>query len=269
VTRLAGKVALITGAARGQGRSHALRLAREGADVIALDVGADVGMAGTTQAVSGELAETGAAVEAIGRRAYTATVDVRDRDGIESAVTAALETFGSGLDIVVANAGICTVQHWFEVTPELWQTTLDVNLTGAWNTCSVAAPHLIERGGGSIVLVSSSAGLKGMAFLVPYAASKHGLVGLMRALSNELAEHQVRVNTIHPGAVATPMSAGMGRIVELREDSPHLAATFQNTMGVKAIDPSDISDAVVYLVSDESKFVTGITLPIDAGTTAI
>jgi SDR family mycofactocin-dependent oxidoreductase len=269
VTRLAGKVALITGAARGQGRSHALRLAREGADVIALDVAADVGSPGSTQATPAELADTGAAIEAIGRRAFTAAVDVRDRDGLDAALTAALETFGSGLDIVVANAGICTVQPWYEVTPELWQATLDVNLTGAWNTCSVAAPHLVERGGGSIVLVSSSAGLKGMAFLVPYAASKHGLVGLMRALSNELAEHRIRVNSIHPGAVETPMSGGMGRIVKLREDSPHLAATFQNTMGVTMVDPSDISDAVVFLVSDESKFVTGVTLPIDAGTTAI
>src|SRR6516225_5282167 len=162
--RVAGKVAFITGAARGQGRAHAIRLAEEGADIIAVDIG----------------------VAQLGR-----------------------------LDIVCANAGICTTQPWDEVTPAVWQDTLDTNLTGVWNTMVAGVPHLIAAGGGSIICISSTAGLKGLPFLAPYVAAKHGMVGIARTMANELARHSIRVNTVHPTAVDTPMGNGLGGLEPL------------------------------------------------------
>ena len=185
VSRLSGRVALVTGAARGQGRSHAARLAAEGADVIGIDVCQDMVGIDYPMATPDDLAETAGMVEAAGRRMVTDIVDVRDIDALRRAVDGAVARLGR-LDVVVANAGVCAVRRWDEVDAALWDTIIGINLTGAWNTCIVALPHLLRTGGGSIVLVSSAAGLKGQPFFAPYSASKHGLVGIMRSLANEL-----------------------------------------------------------------------------------
>jgi NAD(P)-dependent dehydrogenase (short-subunit alcohol dehydrogenase family) len=171
------------------------------------------------------------------------------------------------LDIVVANAGICTMQHWHDVTDSVWRDTIDVNLTGVWNTCRVAIPHLIDNGGGSIVLISSVAGLKGQPFLTPYVAAKHGVVGLMRGLANELARYMIRVNSVHPTGVETPMALGLGHMESLIADVPELGPIFSNTMPVTITQPEDIADAVLFLASDESKYVTGLEMKVDAGCT--
>ena len=194
--RVAGKVALVTGAARGQGRSHAVRLAAEGADIVAVDVCAPIADVAYPTATPEDLATTARLVEEAGARVVTAVVDVRDAAGLAAAVAEGAAHLG-GLDVAVANAGVCSIQRWDEVTPELWETVIGINLTGVWNTCTAAIPHMVERGG-SLILVSSAAGLKGQPFLTPYVASKHGLVGIMRSLSNELASRNIRVNSLHP-----------------------------------------------------------------------
>ena len=185
--RLAGRVALVTGAARGQGRSHAVRLADEGADVIGIDVCRDMAGIDYPMATPDDLADTARMVEATGRRVVTDIVDVRDIEALRCAVDAAAGQLGR-LDVVVANASVCAVRCWDEVDAELWETIIGINLTGAWNTCVVALPHLLRGGRGSIILVSSAAGLKGQPFFAPYSATKHGLVGIMRSLANELED---------------------------------------------------------------------------------
>ncbi len=265
--RVAGKVALVTGAARGQGRNHAVRLAEEGAAVIALDVCAPIAGLGYPTATEADLAETARQVEGIGGRVVSAAVDVRDGDALAGAVSAGVERIGR-LDIVVANAGVCSVQRWDEVTPELWDTVLGVNLTGAWNTCVAALPHLLAAGGGSIILISSVAGLKGQPFFAPYVASKHGLVGVMRCLSNELASQGVRVNTVHPTGVDTPMLAAMHGLTERIEASPDVGPLYLNSLPVRLVQASDVTNAVLYLASDESRYVTGHTMTVDAGASA-
>ncbi|MDT4938089.1 MAG: hypothetical protein QOG80_1760, partial [Pseudonocardiales bacterium] len=195
--RVQDKVAFITGAARGQGRSHAVRLAEEGADIIAVDALQDYAAVPYPMARQEDLDETVALVQKTGRRIVAQQADVRDRAALAAALDAGVAELG-GLDIVVANAGICTVQSWDEVTPQVWQDTIDTNLTGVWHTIAVAIPHLMQRGGGSVIAVSSAAGLKGLPFYGPYVAAKHGVVGLARSLANELAAHRIRVNTIHP-----------------------------------------------------------------------
>ena len=172
------------------------------------------------------------------------------------------------LDIAVANAGVCTVQRWDEVTPEVWDTVIGINLTGAWNTCVASIPHLIEAGGGSLILISSVAGLKGQPFLAPYVASKHGLVGVMRMLANELAARRIRVNSIHPTGVDTPMLVGLGGLGQRIAASPDTGSVFLNSLAVDLVHPEDVSEAVLYLASDESRYVTGLTLTVDAGSTA-
>jgi SDR family mycofactocin-dependent oxidoreductase len=206
--RVAGKVAFITGAARGQGRSHAIRLAEEGADIIAVDICRDYDTVGYPMATEAELAETVKAVEALDRRIVATAADVRDAAGLKAAVDDGVAQLGR-LDIVSANAGICTIQSWDEVSPEIWQDTLDTNLTGVWNTMVVSVPHLIAAGGGSIICTSSTAGIKGLPYLAPYVAAKHGVVGISRTMANELARHNIRVNTVHPTGVDTPMGTGL------------------------------------------------------------
>jgi SDR family mycofactocin-dependent oxidoreductase len=258
--RVEGKVAFVTGAARGQGRSHAVRLAEEGADIIAVDVpGYPLG----TQA---ELDQTAKAVEALDRRIVARAADVRDPAALKSVVDGGVAELGR-LDIVCANAGICTVQTWDEVTPQVWQDTLDTNLTGVWNTCVAAIPHLIASGGGSIIATSSTAGIKGLPFLAPYVAAKHGVVGVARSLANELAKHHIRVNTVHPTGVDTPMVAGLGGVNPLLERDPDLGPIFMNTYPVEMVEPVDISNAVLWLASDEARYVTGLELTVDAGNT--
>lgn len=265
--RVAGKVALITGAARGQGRSHAVRLAAEGADVIAVDICGPVADIEYTTATPEDLATTVRLVEEAGSRVVTHMVDVRDSRGLSDAVADGVELLG-GLDIVVANAGVCSIQRWDEVTPALWDTVIGINLTGVWNTCVASIPHLVEAGGGSMILVSSAAGLKGQPFLTPYVASKHGLVGIMRSLSNELAANHIRVNSLHPTGVDTPMLVGMVGLTDRLEVSPELGPLFHNSLPVDLLQPEDISNAVLFLASDEARYVTGLTMTVDAGTTS-
>jgi SDR family mycofactocin-dependent oxidoreductase len=265
--RVAGKVALITGAARGQGRSHAVRLAAEGADIIGIDLCTDVGPIPYPLATPDDLAETVRLVEATGARMVAAEADVRDPDALAAAVGDGVGRLGR-LDIAVANAGVCTVQRWDEVTPAVWDAVIGINLTGAWNTCVAAIPPLVETGGGSLVLISSVAGLKGQPFLAPYVASKHGMVGVMRTLANELAARSIRVNTIHPTGVDTPMLVGMAGLTARIEASPDTGSVFLNSLPVDVVAPSDVSDAVLYLASDESRYVTGLTMTVDAGSSA-
>ena len=264
--RVAGKVAFITGAARGQGRSHAIRLAEEGADIIAVDSFQDYDTVPYPMATETEMAETVKAVEALDRRIVAARADVRDPGALKAAVDDGVAQLGR-LDIVCANAGICIVQAWDEVTPASWQDTLDVNLTGVWNTIAVSAPHLIAAGGGSIICTSSTAGIKGMPFLASYVAAKHGVVGIAKTMANELAAHKIRVNTVHPTGVDTPMGSGLGGLEPLLTRDPNLGPIFMNTLPVEKVDPRDISNAVLFLASDEARYVTGLEFTVDAGNT--
>lgn len=265
--RVEGKVAFITGAARGQGRSHAIRLAEEGADIIAVDICEDVASADYPMGTADELAETAKHVEAAGGRVVTFTADVRDQEALHRAATEGASELGK-IDVVVANAGICTLRPWNEVTPEVWREIIDINLTGVWNTCFVTAPHLIAAGGGALILISSTAGLKGQPFLAPYVAAKHGVVGIMRVLTNELAEHSIRVNTVHPTGVDTRLLEAMYSMDSLLQAHPDLAPVFSNALPAETLEPSDIANTILYLASDEAKYVTGVTLSVDAGANA-
>jgi SDR family mycofactocin-dependent oxidoreductase len=264
--RVAGKVAFITGAGRGQGRSHAIRLAEEGADIIAVDICRDYDTVGYGMATAEDLAETVKAVEALDRRIIATQADVRDAGALKAAVDDGVAQLGH-LDIVSANAGICTVQPWEQVTPAVWQDTLDTNLTGVWNTMVASAPHLITAGGGSIICTSSTAGIKGLPFLAPYVAAKHGVVGIAKTMANELARHHIRVNTVHPTGVDTPMGTGLGGLEPLLTADPTLGPIFMNTLPVEIVDPRDISNAVLFLASDEARYVTGLEFTVDAGNT--
>ena len=264
--RVAGKVAFITGAARGQGRSHAIRLAEEGADIIAVDICRDYGTVPYAMATEADLAQTVKAVEAMDRRIVATQADVRDAAALKAAVDDGVAQLGR-LDIVSANAGICTVQPWDEVSPAVWQDTLDTNLTGVWNTMVVTVPHLIEAGGGSIICTSSTAGIKGLPYLAPYVAAKHGVVGIARTMANELASHKIRVNTVHPTGVDTPMGTGLGGLEALIGRDPNLGPIYMNTLPVEIVEPRDISNAVLFLASDEARYVTGLEFTVDAGNT--
>jgi SDR family mycofactocin-dependent oxidoreductase len=264
--RVAGKVAFVTGAGRGQGRSHAIRLAEEGADIIAVDILQDYESVGYGMSTEADLADTVKAVEALDRRIIASQADVRNAQALKAAVDAGVAELGK-LDIVVANAGICTVQAWDEVTPAVWQDTLDTNLTGVWNTMVAAAPHLIANGGGSIIATSSTAGIKGLPFLAPYVAAKHGVVGIAKTMANELARYKIRVNTVHPTGVNTPMLEGLGGLDPLIAKDQNLGSIFVNTLPVEVVEPRDISNAVLFLASDEAQYVTGLEFTVDAGNT--
>jgi SDR family mycofactocin-dependent oxidoreductase len=264
--RVAGKVAFITGAGRGQGRSHAIRLAEEGADIIAVDICENYQTVSYGMSTEQDLADTVKQVEALDRRIIARKADVRDAAALKNVVNAGVAELGK-LDIVVANAGICSVQAWDEVTPAVWQDTLDTNLTGVWNTMVAAAPHLIANGGGSIICISSTAGIKGLPYLAPYVAAKHGVVGIARTMANELASHKIRVNTVHPTGVDTPMGTGLGGLQPLLTRDPNLGPIFMNTLPVEIVQPRDISNAVLFLASDEAQYVTGLELTVDAGNT--
>jgi SDR family mycofactocin-dependent oxidoreductase len=266
--RVAGKVAFVTGAGHGQGRSHAIRLAEEGADIIAIDIARPDAypILGYPTSTEAELADTVKHVEALDRRIIARQADVRDAAALKRVVDEGVAELGK-LDIVCANAGICTVQPWDEVTPQIWQDTLDTNLTGVWNTMVAAAPHLIANGGGSIICTSSTAGIKGLPYLAPYVAAKHGVVGIAKTMANELARHKIRVNTVHPTGVNTPMGTGLGGLNPLIERDPGLGPIFMNTLPVEMVEPRDISNAVLFLASDEAQYVTGLEFTIDAGNT--
>jgi SDR family mycofactocin-dependent oxidoreductase len=268
--RLKGKVALITGAARGQGRSHALRLAGEGADVIALDICRQIDTVAYSLATEADLAETASEVEALGRRIVTAEVDVRDAEAVAVAVADGAEKLG-GVDIVLANAGIGMVRQDI-APPAAFREVLDVNLVGVWNTVHAAAPIMIQQGrGGSIVLTGSTMALigrggSGNAGADGYVASKHAIVGLTRTWANWLAKHHIRVNSVHPTGVSTPMilnEAIQEMLASLPADGPDMT----NLLDVPLIEAEDVSAAVAWLVSDEARYVTGVALPVDAGMT--
>ncbi|WP_338889867.1 mycofactocin-coupled SDR family oxidoreductase [Rhodococcus sovatensis] len=273
--KLDGKVAFITGAARSQGRSHALRLAKEGADIIAIDLCAPVDTIemypGATEA---DLAETVKLVEDLDRRIVATKADVRDSAAVKKAVDDGVAELGR-LDIVLGNAGVFEIAPALEITDEAWQTMLDVNLTGVWNTCRAALPHLVAGGrGGSILLTSSTAGLKGTPNTVHYTATKHGVVGIMRTLANEFGQHSIRVNTVHPTGVDTVMIQNPKTWGLFLPDDPNPSrekaeAIFAttNTLPIPWVEPIDISNAIAFLVSDEARYITGATLPVDAGYT--
>ncbi|MCG5434050.1 mycofactocin-coupled SDR family oxidoreductase [Mycobacterium sp. MYCO198283] len=244
------------------GRSHAVRLAAEGADVILVDICRSLPELEYPLASPEDLDETARLVEELGRRAIARIVDVRDAAALAGAVDDAVGQWG-GLDAAVANAGVLTVGTWDTTTAEQWRTVVDVNLIGTWNTCAAALPHLVERGG-SIVNISSAAGLKGTPLHTPYTAAKHGVVGLSRALANELAHCHVRVNTVHPTGVETGMRPDSlhGLLAEAR---PDLVPIFLNAMPVLMAEAIDVSNAVLFLVSDESRYVTGLEFKVDAG----
>lgn len=260
---LTGKVVVVTGAARGTGRVHCERFAQEGADVIALDA----------DAVAAELAGTAADVERHGRRCVTASADIRDGDAVAAAIGEGVAAFGR-LDVIVANAGIhaAGAPTW-ELTEEAWRNTLDVNLTGTWHTVKAGVPH-IGSAGGSVVIISSTNGLRGTANSAHYTASKHAVVGLARTLANELGGRGIRVNTVHPGAVATPMVLNEATYRRLRPDLEHPTADdaavvlrARNLLPVPWVEPVDVANAVVFLASDEARYITGTQLVVDAGLT--
>jgi SDR family mycofactocin-dependent oxidoreductase len=266
--RFAGRVAFITGAARGQGRAHAVRLAQEGADILALDLAAPLPTGVPYEsATPDELQETAKLVEGIGRRVLTHQGDVRDLEGMKEFLARGVSELGR-LDHVVANAGICIPATWEETTPQMFQDTIDINVVGVWNTVVASAPHMIEAGnGGSMVLTSSYAGKKMQPFMIHYTASKHAVTGMTRGFAAELGRHGIRVNSLHPGGVATPMGGGdmMGAIERTNATNPKLAA-----MGTTFIEPAwgtseEMADAVAFLLSDEARFITAEHLSVDGG----
>jgi (+)-trans-carveol dehydrogenase len=271
--KLEGKVALITGAARGQGRSHAIRLAREGADIIAVDLCQQIESVPYDLATPEDLAQTVKEVEALDRRIVASEAAVRDSGALKGAVDRGVAELGR-LDIVSANAGISSVGRADELAEQTWQDMIDTNLTGVWHTTKAAIPHLIAGGrGGAIVITSSAAGLMGLQNMGHYVSAKHGLVGLMRTLALELAPHSIRVNSLHPTTVDTDMIQNDATYQLFRPDLEHPtvedageAFLSLNVLPVKWVEPIDISNALLFLVSDDARYITGVTLPIDAGT---
>ncbi len=269
---LEGKVAFITGAARGQGRSHALRLAQEGADIIAVDITEQVDTVPYATARPGDLEETVRAVEALDRRIIASEVDVRDLAGLTKAAQDGVAALGR-LDIVLANAGISTMAPTLEMEEQTWQTMIDINLTGVWKTVRAAVPHIVAGGrGGAVVLTSSLAAITTNENIAHYTAAKYGLIGLMRVLAKELGPQSIRVNTVHPTTVATDMILNEPTYKLFRPDLEEPtradfeeAASQMNRLPVSMVEPIDISNAILHLVSDAGRYVTGTTQVIDAG----
>ncbi|MFW0783357.1 mycofactocin-coupled SDR family oxidoreductase [Gordonia sp. CPCC 206044] len=270
--KLEGKVAFITGAARGQGRSHALRLAQEGADIIAVDVTDQVATVPYDTARPGDMEQTIEQVEALDRRIIASEVDVRDLAGLQKAAADGFAALGR-IDIVLANAGISTMAPTIEMDEQTWQTMIDINLTGVWKTVRAAVPFVVEGGrGGSVVLTSSLAAITVNENIAHYSAAKHGLIGLMRVLAKELGPQNIRVNTVHPTTVATDMILNDATYKLFRPDLDNPtradfeeAAIEMNRLPVAMVEPIDISHAVLYLVSDDGRYVTGTTHVVDAG----
>jgi (+)-trans-carveol dehydrogenase len=272
--RVEGKVAFITGVARGQGRSHALRLAEEGADILGVDVCAPIDSVAYPMASATELEETVQAVERVGRRMIGVQADVRDYQGLKAALDDGVAQMG-GLDIVVANAGIVSFDAAHTMSEEMWSDMIGIALTGVWHTAKAAIPHLVKQRSGAIIIISSGAGFKGAPGLVHYCAAKHGVVGLMRALAVELGPSMIRVNTVHPTNVETPMILNDAIYSAFRPDleSPGVEdikslMTEMNAMPLPWVEPIDVSNAILYLASDEARYVTGIALPVNLGQTA-
>lgn len=270
--QLDGKVALVTGAARGQGRSHAVRLAQEGASVIAVDLCETIATSPFELASADDLQETVRLVEDLDRRIVAAQVDVRDSEALTAAVDRAVEDLGS-LDIVSANAGIISFGNAWDLTDDQWHDVLEVNLTGVWRTTKAAIPHIRAGGrGGSIILTSSTYGIAGSATLAHYTAAKHGVVGLMKALALELADESIRVNSVHPTFVNTDMIHNEPVYRQFFPDMENptvddfsRAANSMNALPTPWVEAVDISNAIAWLASDQARYVTGVSLPVDAG----
>ncbi|MCA4724453.1 MULTISPECIES: mycofactocin-coupled SDR family oxidoreductase [Mycolicibacterium] len=272
--RLTNKIALITGAARGIGRAQAVRFAEEGADIVAVDVCGPIDTVHVPSSTPDDLAETASLVERAGGRVVTEIVDVRDSEELRAAADRGAAELG-GIDIVCATAGVTSRGTAVELSEAAWRTMLDVNLTGVWNTCTASAPHLISRGAGSMVLVSSIAGLRGLIGVAHYTAAKHGVVGLMRSLAHDLAPHGVRVNCVHPTNVDTPLiqndlvRSGFRPDLDRppTRDEFAAAATRMNLLAVPWVQPVDVANASLFLASDEARYITAVSLPVDAGST--
>jgi len=266
--RVEGKVALVTGAARGQGRADAVRLAQEGADIIAVDIAGPLPSVAYDSPTPEDLAETVALVEKLDRRIVPAKVDVRDLAALSAAVDAGVAELGR-LDVIVANAGICVPRAWDQVTPQIYQDTIDTNITGVWNTVMSGAKYLVEAGGGSIILISSAAGLKVQPFMVPYTTSKWAVRGMAKAFAAELSQHNIRVNSVHPTGVNTPMGSGdmQAQLGAAMATYPKLGGMFVNLLPAQITEPEDVADTVLFLASDESKFITAHEIAPDAGVT--
>jgi len=272
--RVEGKVAFITGAARGQGRAHAVRLAQEGADIIAIDICKKIDTVDLIAAATPEdLAETADLVKGHNRRIVTAEVDVRDYDALKAAVDSGVEQLGR-LDIIVANAGIGNGGQTLDKTSEAdWTAMIDVNLGGVWKTVKAGVPHLLAGGrGGSIILTSSVGGLKAYPHTGHYVAAKHGVVGLMRTFAVELGAQNIRVNSVHPTNVNTPLFMNDGTMRLFRPDLENpgpddmkVVGQLMHTLPIGWVEPEDIANAVLFLASDEARYITGVTLPIDGG----
>ncbi|MGP2440098.1 mycofactocin-coupled SDR family oxidoreductase [Streptomyces sp. JW3] len=263
--RFIGKVAFVTGAARGQGRAEALRLAAEGADIIALDLCEDIPTTTYTGSTPEDLAETATLVEKLDRRVVTIQADTRDFRRMKEGLDSAVAELGR-LDVVVANAGMTSGALSWDIDEDHWETTIGMNLTGAFYTAKAAVPIMIEQGtGGSLTFTSSVAGLMGLPFLADYVAAKHGVTGLSKALANELAPHWIRSNTVHPFGVLTGLQ--MTEVTALLEEHPVYQPLYHS--GLHSISqPEDIAAAVAWIASDEARHVTGIALPVDLGRTS-
>ncbi|CAN5421379.1 mycofactocin-coupled SDR family oxidoreductase [soil metagenome] len=268
--KLSGRVAFITGAARGQGRSHAVRLAEEGADIIAVDLAGPLPPSVPYDSATPEdLAETVRLVEKTGRGIVHAAADTRDLDALTAVVEEGVARFGR-LDVIVANAGITAPQAWNQITPESFKDVMDINVTGTWNAVMAGAQKIIDGGrGGSIILISSAAGIKMQPFMIHYTASKHAVTGMARGFAAELGQYKVRVNSLHPGAVNTPMGTGdmMGALTRASAANPNLMTMVTPFLPDFIAEPQDISDAVLWLASDESRMVTAAKIPVDLGAT--
>jgi (+)-trans-carveol dehydrogenase len=270
--RVAGKVAFITGAARGQGRSHAVRLAEEGADIIAVDAFKDIDTVPYPMGTEEDMAETVRQVEGLGRRIVTSAADVRDFESLEQAVKAGVAEFGH-IDIVSANAGILSFGDVHELSETTWGEMLDINLSGVWRTAKAVIPQLVSQGtGGSIILTSSVAGLRSYAGVGHYVSAKHGVVGLMKTLAQELAEHRIRVNTVNPTQVDTPMVQHQDMYDLFSPDIENpTKEDFAQASGdsilypIPWVESIDVSNAVLFLASDEARYITGVALPVDGG----
>jgi SDR family mycofactocin-dependent oxidoreductase len=273
--RVEGKIALVTGAARGQGRNHALRLAEQGADIIALDICEDLPTVPYPLSSEDDLDETAAGVQAHGRRVVSARVDIRDADRLDEVVAKAVSELG-GLDIVSVNAGVCSYGQVLDLTVEEWKELIDVNLTGSFNTAKATIPHILSQGrGGSVIFTASTCGLEVVPGIAHYNASKYGVVGLMKTLALELGEQRVRVNAVCPTNVATPMFQNdstwklffpdVANPSQADAEAPDSAARQMHVIPIPWVEPDDITSALLYLASDDARYVTGTTMVIDAG----
>ena len=262
--KLDGKVAFITGAARGQGRSHAVTFAKEGAEIAAVDICRTLSYPRYPLATKEDLDETVRLVKDCGRRVLGLEADVRNAAQVEAAVNKTMETFGH-IDILFCNAGVCDMANAWDLTEEMWDIMVDINLKGTWLTTKYVIPHMLARGlGGRILITSSVSGLRGLRGMAHYCAAKWGLVGLAKVLALELAEANITVNTLHPMGVNTPMMDGIVKIVGSREK---LLEQFrvETPLPVAIIQPEDVSRGALWLVSDEAKYVTGVTFTMDGG----